>query len=140
MRTLSPVASESGGLLTSRSESVKPCTTSTSVPRLRPILIGLKLDRIAWADHGHFHPALAEHQRAGRDAHDVGIARQFEIGLRIGAGLQRAVRIFGMELNQQRARIVVDGARGGGDVALKVLFGYCGRCRSAVRSRFDAGR
>src|SRR5262249_24388242 len=39
-RTLTPVASESGGLLTSRSDSFEPCTTSTSVPRLRPSLIG----------------------------------------------------------------------------------------------------
>ncbi len=41
MRTVSPVASESGGLFTSRSDTVSPLTTSTSVPRLRPSVIGL---------------------------------------------------------------------------------------------------
>ena len=43
----------------------------------------LELDAVARPDNGDFHAAFAEHQRARRDAHHVGIARQLEIGLRI---------------------------------------------------------
>jgi len=41
MRTVSPADSESGGLFTTRSDTVSPLRTSTSVPRLRPSVIGL---------------------------------------------------------------------------------------------------
>ena len=59
-----------------------------------------KLDRIVCVDCCDLHPLLAENERAGRNADDVGVARQLEIDLGIGTGLQFAIRIVSMELDQ----------------------------------------
>ena len=53
-----------------------------------PELDGHERNRIIRADSGDFHSLLTEDQRADRNAHDGGVARQYEIDLRLGAGLQ----------------------------------------------------
>ena len=98
-RTLSPVASESGGPSTSRSEN-QALHHLDFGSEIASKLDRPKLDRTVCVDCCDLHPLLAENERAGRNADDVGVARQLEIDLGIGTGLQFPIRIVGMELDQ----------------------------------------
>ena len=123
--TLSPSASESGGLSTIWSFALTPSSTSTFSPKLRPTLIGRSCTRALRIDDRDAHALAAEQQRVGRDRERLA-RRQRQRDLHVGAGQQHAVAVGQRDLDLHRARRGVDRGRGARDLAAKRLAAQLG--------------
>ena len=79
---------------------------------------------------GHLRCIVAKHDRARRNPERVRIRRNDEMHARERARSEQAVLIVGEELDQQRARFLVDRVRGRVDCRLEA----CGRDTRGVRA------